>query len=1297
MLFKKFLGRWGGVIEDNYEEFIENIAALVEDNLLNYKALENAVNEDSFKKLLYSSAETFFNKTLPQKTGDAALCDIPGSEKSAAGLIELLKDCESELFTLINANILQHKKFIDLISGEQYAVFINETVKRLFLTQKTLDFDLEAILYSFCEKKYITDFINEEEIKIIAHNIFYFAKDFSNLLKKTEYSGCFFETFLESKLFFSFAREAGEKIKNLPFSSFELKNKENFFELAARNAANTALSAARAPFGEKFIKEAAEAILEKMKTIDQNPASFFYLEKESGIEEAVFDILEEARSVLKENREEVEDLINLAIDEELQKTAWGSVLKSVKDIFGYSSPKGKSAAVKIEEAVTASYAKVCNRVKQKTDFFFNKQTIGSAIGSLIEKENINAEIVYNFICAYLENLQEKKEILPKSLLDKKPGDFINTDFVYIQKKGLYFAYNFIVKENRFAPLSEKNWTSFAEKKVSSFLEKRGDLTALSFINPRGAFIRADEKKTVNFFLSMQKTVLSLGLGGFFYKIKTPLINWNSIWEKNKNTKINLYLEKLKNKHIFAKTAEGALFIINKNLKKLLYGNVSALVKWKLSSHTPAEINVLAQGFIGGEMGPINLLGGFLGALCGILSACAFALFDPEGGSGILRLPLYCVIFAAMGVFTNAIAVRMLFRPYKKFIFNTPPFIGVVALRKKDFAKNTASFVSQSAVSEGALDFAFKLNMEKMRKKYISILEDPENTRQALIYNDIILNYSFNNGKKINYFLAQSLKDYALKNSAALSSYIYNSIQRSKKQNKNYPVLIHSAINGFLDLASSGGGGDFIWEKIRSKSSSAVLNKIDFVIKTKAQNYSASFIENLNSGAIINFILLKKSFFYNAASIPLKETAAYPFINKLPVKTAAFICGGKPASFLEDFFFRALKSRFSGEASVKDAVFFVENSVLGGKTGAVADKLTGFLFEAVQKELKAERSAICETVLGGMNFASRAAAGSKVPAIVDLIIDEKLPVFFLNKRKSFSAAVERALYGKKISSLGFRKTKDIKTQSEKAISRVLDNEALKKTTAEFLYIFITRILEKDAKTLLKKTGVKNIEDLIHIINPLLTELLIVLKEKREDKDFLNDLSAILFEAIKEIFKDVKLGDLASNLNVKEIINRFFNILKNDAQTVDLAAETIFVYLSAINENGALLDENFIKNNIQNFIESVIKNDFSKIEGLLEELIESFLKRAFFRLTEETKKKIIFDYLFDAFTAAAGSNMEGVNAAIDVRGIVEKEINEMHPAKIEETFYKFAGSYFKKIIFYGWIGAAGGVAAFISRFF
>ena len=143
----------------------------------------------------------------------------------------------------------------------------------------------------------------------------------------------------------------------------------------------------------------------------------------------------------------------------------------------------------------------------------------------------------------------------------------------------------------------------------------------------------------------------------------------------------------------ARLSDIAIMGINDNLHFLLEKNVSHTVKNELLAMGPLKLQERVEDFMGAELGPITWLGAGLGAGVGVVLYGVQQQFATLSGPFLYAtIPL---VYGATGIFTNWIALKMLFRPYEKksLLGLKVPFTpGIVGKRKPFFAKNMSQFV-----------------------------------------------------------------------------------------------------------------------------------------------------------------------------------------------------------------------------------------------------------------------------------------------------------------------------------------------------------------------------------------------------------------------------------------------------------------------------------------------------------------------------------------------------------------------------------------------------------------------------
>jgi uncharacterized membrane protein YheB (UPF0754 family) len=155
------------------------------------------------------------------------------------------------------------------------------------------------------------------------------------------------------------------------------------------------------------------------------------------------------------------------------------------------------------------------------------------------------------------------------------------------------------------------------------------------------------------------------------------------------------------------------------LPQLLTGRIAEVVQASLDKMPADKLLDLVEKFMGKELKPITLLGALLGALAGV----ALAVIPSAGGSWT-DTTLAALAYGITGYGTNWLALRMIFRPYKKkYLLGAPlPFTpGVVAQNQARFATNMGKFVAGGLLNPQNLKNAFAQRRDQLKKWLADLL------------------------------------------------------------------------------------------------------------------------------------------------------------------------------------------------------------------------------------------------------------------------------------------------------------------------------------------------------------------------------------------------------------------------------------------------------------------------------------------------------------------------------------------------------------------------------------------------
>ncbi|MDR2490312.1 MAG: DUF445 family protein, partial [Spirochaetaceae bacterium] len=169
MLFKKIFGRWGGVIERYYNEFIAGMSQLVESDLVNHNTLKDELSGEAFRAAAAEMCRTVIAEKLPAHFGSVRLCDIPGMDESAASLEKRLKGVEAAYLGEISA--IFEDTALTVLCSPAHIDHIFDNVCRILLTRRReIGGDSARAAAALVKERQLSDFLEQEESEKIAHN-----------------------------------------------------------------------------------------------------------------------------------------------------------------------------------------------------------------------------------------------------------------------------------------------------------------------------------------------------------------------------------------------------------------------------------------------------------------------------------------------------------------------------------------------------------------------------------------------------------------------------------------------------------------------------------------------------------------------------------------------------------------------------------------------------------------------------------------------------------------------------------------------------------------------------------------------------------------------------------------------------------------------------------------------------------------------------------------------------------------------------------------------------------------------
>ncbi|MDR0525053.1 MAG: DUF445 family protein [Spirochaetaceae bacterium] len=1179
MLFRKYW-KWGGFIEARYEEFIENMSQLVEADLVNHKTLENEFNGQAFKAVLRTWIEDILRKELPEKSGNLRFEDLPGIEETAEQIIALIRRTEPEVLEGIYL-IFKQKPLTEIFSKEQYYYLTNLAVSAVCSAAHRRD--AESSLQALAAG------LSDSALEKIAGNI------------------CG-ETTLDALYQFLIGgalKELESALKGMKYADF-IKDAKGF----SRESAARLVGFAESPEGQTLLKEVTAALFAEAKRIRQKPSDAVKPEVPAGIVRLIRRKFPESLNLIAdlvdENREEINEIINDAVNRHLETSIDGRLLIGIKEFFIGDVAEKYNIVDKISEEIRKYGATAKDGLVRKAVFFMDN-AMGNSIDTLRTRKIFAPLIRRNLPALTAKGI----ESLVSATIEKFDSPQAFADRI-------------------FAKLKREDLSQQAFKKYLQSLVADGINPSKIFLLERIPQLEHPLKKIL---LKRWENISAKKIGEFFSMeaLQNVRIPWERIWERHKRRRVNEVYQGMQKESVYAAITEGLLRFITRHLESIVSGNVSKLVNAELKKSNSEQIRRMVQDFIGKELKPINVFGAFLGAIAGGLSVFGSYLFNVPREFIWQMLLIYGLIFAVVGIGTNWIAIKMLFRPYKKTLF----FIGVVPARKPEFARNIASFVKNKTFKDEPLNLFFSKNKPKLQKEIC----------QKIAYSDYALVDTLLRDKS----LLSSLETYVIGSGGSGAE----SIAKLFLHNTQVSEYLRDHI--LRKLQESGTATclyAFLAKEIEGKNLGDLRSSATFTA------LFTSFAVKLTPENVKGFLAKKNDWFITyISSHTFEDLAGSDAVNKGVLSIFEKMLQNIPRSFAT-----YLKSKvFNPETKLKE--------LFGGKlAGFIADHIP-YAVDLLTAAIKPQKGALAKQIADSLPWYGGAVKPHIAP-IVDILIDEELPKF-LKQKKTALLSIADYLLELRLADIGF-KAESVKSEViEQILTDVLKAPYVQKSALRFAQTVAEQYTKIPLKSALAFLGITSIQDLITTIEPLLDSAVLYIG------------SQIRREDASALFEEIPLSKLFEGIDLEKEIQGITASLFHAPAFSDL----LLYILSDIAQN---YDETHLRKALADIADAA--GGPESLYRAFIPLLETFFQNLNQTIAPETKQAICEEYLIPAALDAGEGRFKNILHSIDIQNVVEREVNAMHPAKVEKLFYKFAGTYFRRIILYGWIGLFGGLLSY-----
>ncbi|WP_448520245.1 DUF445 family protein [Rhodoflexus sp.] len=747
-------------------------------------------------------------------------------------------------------------------------------------------------------------------------------------------------------------------------------------------------------------------------------------------------------------------------------------------------------------------------------------------------------------------------------------------------------------------------------------------------------------------------------------------------------------------------------LLLQNLEFLLTGRIEAVVSSSLRKMPNEKLLDLVERFMGRELKPITLLGALLGGVAG----GTLAFLPSINGDGVISwqdMALAAAAYGATGYGTNWLALRMIFRPYRRIEWakgRTLPFTpGVVAKNQGRFAENMGKFVAGGLLNPQNIAATFEDKRELIRQQARDYAAQPD----LLIPEKWLQNNRTAIAAALTDWAAQSLP----KHETAIRAQVVEKIA-------TFPL------------------GNLPWENIRQTLADQLQNADSR--RVWAEKIAQIILENLQKTQTLRDWLGRDWEKYaetgTALAMPALATAVQSLnvadlkryllppleqiwqrFNEAPLGQYV---GKVQQEKLKARLNQALEKQLKGESLRQLLYQLIENRLAQefNPQRKISDLFNGRLMEVINRNLDSvldgiiavgiswlqdNKYLLAEKVYEQAYSQNKAGAFVYKSTIKDSVVElaeQGIPEFFRRESKGLKELIgdwtaqlgetPLSTIGIRVDELYLKQLSDTllaKPELSDAASRALSllvDELVKMPVAAFANV----LQISDAESLWQRTEA--------LVSTAWEELQTPLQ--RSLPELLPLALRAALEMAAELYGTLSPAALAQMLNREELalcmktaLQKYLaqpathQWLQNALQgwQHQLSGETLGDILPAEKlaaQTFAMLHQLFTDG-----------ENHQQVQQFVENLLSALLPKLPQSLAPETLQSLA-DALINAVLNTAEQHLPAIVNAVDIRKVVVREVSEMNPQEIENLFYSFAAQYFRQLINYGFgFGVAFGL--------
>lgn len=1330
MLFKEYTPlRIGGVIKKTRNEFIANLSNLIENDIISKDKINEILHDEKFNAKFEALTNDFFTVFLYDSIDSNNISDIRGIDSTIQKTGVFIENNITKYISELTCFFIDNINIEEVLTEKQLTKITNSIISSITSMIENTNFVDEVLINLHNEISHIkiTDIFGdmEKSKKSIVSNVLY---ELENIVNNNNINDEILNIYKTTEV--NKALVAGKEI----LYNKKIKDIINLSEKEKIKLSQFFLDFINSHKGQNILYEMSNSLFSYGKRCDRSIFQILDTKFEKSLKLYLLDnipiLIEKLVDWLNENSNNIDKIINDSIDEVIEESDGlkGKLLSTIKDSYFNNLSSKYNIVQKIIDYVKSisEPEMLSSSISTKIIDLLNNLSIKEIV---IETENNsidstkttifitnyinnNFEVIFNQLLYYILESQVK-DFLPTKLLSKKTID------------------NLIIKSKKI--ISSKTFHNNIENRVNIYFSNIIMKSVGDLLNEEK--FKNNIHKIKNIFVTQlnenSKEIQKLieinivNKVDFNKKLDNPVIHeflintinkkYHSESNKIKEKNISLLVDKLNSIDNLNKNSTKALqnYIIN-NMDKILEGSVKNIVAENLNKLNDDELVDFANDFIGRELKPIMYFGGILGVVAGIVLATFRNIPPNPGDINIINM----ITYALVGFSTNAIAINMIFRPYKeKKMLSKLPFLknfslGYIIKNQKVFAKNTAFYIENNLLSKKSINELFIKNDQKIRSSLTSSIS----ANDYEILNKLLVNNKDNIVNKTYMFT----RDLILNNQNSIGNFTYNEISKIKLSSllTDSNISNLSAISTDLLLDNQNKIGNLLYSNsISYLDSMKFKNKINISVSKKVNKHYSKTYEFLDNPMKIKNSLLKHNNKYQTfINRPLSEIISTETTEELILivnnKIHEMLISENYRENITNVIIKLFNNYFQKNKNFEDLFDGKLKNYINSKVPILLDKLSLSIKnnvitkkDSISMKVKVEIKNHLGVFEKGMY--SLIGGDELIDKLINKIIVDKIPEFMDDKENEVlhivSNLLDDKLYKSKVDNLhNFLNKIQIKNMIDNYLS---DSENVNNIEDKLKLVIKETIFKIEKVNLNSLLKFMSLNDFNNIFNLYENELKVIfsylsesLKNNKEEIITAVDRTAnfIVEEfykscSFKEIFRDITEEDLNT------IVNNLIIILNKNDNLQNSISFLIKGYKEYVSQNNLseFIDKDKFMKSTELFIMKFLNNPKTEIH--LKNIYSSILNEAtncnFNFIDEKTKFYFLNAFVISSINSIR-NNLDELLKSIEFDKIAREEIENMEPKKIHEMFNSFADKYFKKLMLYGLGGFVFGINMYVG---